>query len=183
MSEISERYARLAGDFAATIAGVPDDRWSAPSPCEGWTARDVVRHVVETPAIFLRLVGREMPDVPSVDDGPAAAFDASRTIVQADLDAPERANVTFEGVFGTMTFAESIDRFVNFDLVVHRWDLAHATGLDETLDRDDIRRVVDATAGFGDALRGQGVCGPELEPPPDADDQTRMLAFLGRKAW
>ena len=183
MNEISRRYARLADDFAATVARVPPDRWSAPSPCEGWSARDVVRHVVETPAIFLRLVGREMPGMPSVDDDPVGAFDASRKVVQADLDDPERANATFEGVFGTMTFAESIDRFVNFDLVVHRWDLAHATGRDETLDPDDVRRVADATAGFGDALRGDGVCGPALEAPPGADDQTKLLAFLGRKAW
>ncbi len=183
MNEISERYARLAGEFATTIAGVPDDRWTAPSPCEGWTARDVVRHVVETPAIFLRLVGREMPEVPSVDDDPAAAFDASRKVVQADLDDPERANVTFEGVFGTMTFAESIDRFINFDLVVYRWDLAHATGQDETIAPDEIRRVEDATAGFGDALRGEGVCGPALDPPAGCDEQTKVLAFLGRKAW
>jgi uncharacterized protein (TIGR03086 family) len=182
MSEISERYARLADEFAATIAGVPPDRWSAPSPCEGWTARDVVRHVVETPDIFLRLVGREMPDVGSVDD-PAAAFDASRKIVQADLEDPERANVTFEGMFGTMTFAESIDRFISFDLVVHRWDLAHATGQDETIDPDDVRRARDATAGFGDALRSDGVCGPALDPPAGADEQTKLLAFLGRKAW
>lgn len=183
MTEISERYARLADEFAATIAGVSPDRWAAQSPCEGWTARDVVRHVVETPGIFLRLVGREMPDIASVDDDPAAAFDASRKVVQADLDDPERANVTFEGVFGTMTFAESIDRFIGFDLVVHRWDLAHATGQDETIDPDDLRRVRDATAGFGDALRTDGVCGPELDPPAGADEQTKLLAFLGRRAW
>ncbi len=118
-----------------------------------------------------------------MDDDPAAAFDASRKVVQADLDDPERANVTFEGVFGTMTFAESIDRFINFDLVVHRWDLAHATGQDETIAPDEIRRVEDATAGFGDALRGEGVCGPALDPPAGCDEQTKVLAFLGRKAW
>src|SRR5690606_40505201 len=37
MADIAERYDRLAADFAATIAAVPDDRWGAPSPCEGWT--------------------------------------------------------------------------------------------------------------------------------------------------
>lgn len=41
----------------------------------------------------------------------------------------------------------------------------------------------DAAQGFGDALRESGACGPALDPPPDADEQTRLLAFLGRKAW
>ena len=39
MSEISERYARLAEAFAAKIAAVPDEAWSNPSPCAEWTAR------------------------------------------------------------------------------------------------------------------------------------------------
>lgn len=34
--------------------------------------------------------------------------------------------------------------------------------------------------GFGDAMRQPGAFGPTVEPPPDADDQERLLAFLGR---
>ncbi len=37
-------------------------RWDSPSPCEEWTARDVVGHVVETQGMFLGLVGRELAD-------------------------------------------------------------------------------------------------------------------------
>ena len=36
------------------------------------------------------------------------------------------------------------------------------------------------TAEFGDMLRTQGVCGPEVEVAADADEQTKLLAFLGR---
>jgi hypothetical protein len=32
-------------------------------------------------------------------------------------------------------------------------------------------------------VRAPGFFGPELEPPPDADEQTRWLAYLGRAAW
>ena len=35
------------------------------------------------------------------------------------------------GFFGETTFESAIDRFANFDLVVHRWDLARATGGDD----------------------------------------------------
>src|SRR2546425_749697 len=34
---------------------------------------------------------------------------------------------------------------------------------------------------FGDAMRGPRAFGPAVEPPPDADDQGRLLAFLGRR--
>ena len=63
-TDISARYRKLAEDFADTVAQVPADKWSAPSPCEEWTARDVVRHVVETPSIFAGMVGRTLEPGP-----------------------------------------------------------------------------------------------------------------------
>ncbi len=47
MTEIAERFRRVAEGLTHTIAAVPDDAWSNPSPCEGWDGRDVVRHLVE----------------------------------------------------------------------------------------------------------------------------------------
>lgn len=183
MSDTSERYARLSEDFAGTVAAVPADRWSSASPCEGWDARDVVRHVVDTQGMFLGLVGRELGGIPSVDEDPRAAWDAARAVVQADLDDPRRAGTAFDGFFGRTTFAEAVDRFLCFDLVVHRWDLARATGQDERLDPGDVRWAHGATASFGEHLRGNSVCGPELTPPEGADAQTRFLAFVGRRSW
>jgi uncharacterized protein (TIGR03086 family) len=181
MTEISERYARLADAFAAKIAAVPEDRWSAPSPCENWTARDIVGHVVTTQGMFLGFVGRSLGDIPSVDDDPLGAFTAARTVVQADLEDPARAGTEFEGGMGTMTFETGVDRFLNFDLVVHGWDLARAAGLDDHIDPADLQRIRIASEGFGDAMRGPNAFGPEVEPPEGADEQQRVLAFLGRR--
>lgn len=181
MSAIADRYERLADKFAAKVAAVPADRWENPSPCEGWTARDVVRHVVDTHELFCRFVGRSLGDIPSVDDDPAAAFDAARRTVRDDLRDPARAHATYDGFFGRMTFAEGVDRFLCFDLVVHGWDLARATGLDERIDPEEVARISDEAHAFGDALRGPGIFGPPLDPPPGADAQARLLAFLGRR--
>jgi hypothetical protein len=30
-------------------------------------------------------------------------------------------------------------------------------------------------------MRGPGAFGPAIDPPADADEQTRLLAFLGRR--
>lgn len=182
MSEISERYDRLADDFAATIAGVPPDRWEARSPCPDWSARDVVRHVVETCGMFLGFVGRELGDVPLVDDDPAAAFAAGRAAVSAGLEDPAVAGAEFDGFSGRSSFEDGVDRFLCGDLVVHRWDLARATGQQAQLPADDLRRVHDMVVAFGDAARAQGAFGPAVDVPEGADEQTRMLAFLGRDA-
>jgi conserved hypothetical protein TIGR03086 len=182
MSEISDRYRRLSAGFTDRVAAVPDNRWASPSPCEGWSARDLVGHVVGTQAMFLGLVDRPMPDGPSVEDDPATAWAHASSVVQADLDDPERATFAFTSFFGETTFEAAIDRFLNFDLVVHGWDLARATGGDERVDPADAERVIAGVAAFGDSIRSPQACGPEVAVAPDADLTTRMLALVGRQA-
>ena len=181
MTDTAERYRRLSADLTATLEAVPPDGWSAPTPCQGWSALDLARHLVETSALFLGFIGVAPPTGPPVEHDPVAAWAAARDAVQAALDDPATATQEFAGYAGPTTFETSVDRFLNLDLVVHRWDLARAAGLEVRLDPDDVSRVHEQARSFGDALRSEGVCGPEVEPPADADDQTRMLAFLGRR--
>jgi uncharacterized protein (TIGR03086 family) len=180
MSDIADRYRRLGDAFADKIAAVPADRWDSQTPCEGWTARDLVGHVVQTQGMFLGFIGKELGGVPPVEDDPHAAWNAARAQVQAILDHPEQATTEFQGFAGKSTFEAAADKFLCTDLVVHGWDLARATGLDEGIDPDDAARVHRNMESMGDALRSPGAFGAEVEPPPGADDQQRMLAFLGR---
>jgi uncharacterized protein (TIGR03086 family) len=182
MTEIADRYRRLSDAFATTIAGVPADRWSSPSPCEDWTARDVVQHVLDTQGLFLGFIGDELGELPSVADDPGSAWDAARAQVQARLDDPARADTEFDGFFGRTAFSSAVDRFLNADLVIHRWDLARATGQDATIDPDDAARVLASAREFGETLRSPGVCGPEVPVADDADVQTRVLGYYGRAA-
>lgn len=68
------------------------------------------------------------------------------------------------------------------DVLVHTWDLAPATGLDESLDAEEVHRMVDGMEPHDEALRASGHYGPRVEVPDDADEQTRLLAFMGRRA-
>ena len=182
MSEISERYVRLAGEFANKVAAVPDDAWGNPAPCEGWTALDVVRHVVNTPGMFWGMVGAEPPEVPAVDDDPVAAFNAARASMQGALEDSEFASQEFDGFFGRTTFEGAVDRFVSFDLVLHGWDLARAAGLDETIDPAEIPHLTQQISEFGEMARSPGVFGSEVEVPADADPATKLLGLSGRRA-
>ncbi len=132
--------------------------------------------------MFLGFVGRSLPDdMPSVDEDPARAFDAARRIVQASLDDPEVANIEYNGVFGKTTFATGVDGFLSFDLNVHGWDLAQAAGLADRIDPAEVPRLRREAEAFGEAMRGPGgPFGPAVEAPQGADEQTRLLAFLGR---
>jgi uncharacterized protein (TIGR03086 family) len=181
MSEVSERYRRLGDLFAAKIAAVPADRWEGPSPCDDWTARDVVAHVISTQGTFLGFIGREAAPGPSVEEDPAGAWAAARRDVQASLDDPPIAATEFQGFSGPSTFEAAVDRFLCFDLVVHGWDLARATGLDETIDSADVARVQAGADELGEKLRSPQAFGPAVDPPPSSNDQQKLIAFLGRQ--
>jgi uncharacterized protein (TIGR03086 family) len=183
VTEISARYAALGGAFAAAVAAVPAQRWEAQSPCEEWTARDVVRHVVDTQGMFLSMIGGELGPIPSVDEDPAAAWEAALAVVLEALEDPQRAAMKHDGLFGPMRFEEMVDTFLAVDQIVHRWDIARATGGDERLTEEEMALVRRRTEQFGEHMRREGAFPVELTPPDGADAQTRLLAFLGRRAW
>lgn len=114
-------------------------------------------------------------------DDPLGAYRSTAAQVQAALDDPDRAAAEFDGFFGRSTFTQAIDRFVSFDLVVHGWDLARATGQDERIDAGELPKLWESVELFGDAIRSEGTCGPAVDVLPDSDEQTRLLAHLGRR--
>ncbi len=187
MSDILDRYHHIADGFSARAAAVPptDERWEAAAPCAGWTARDVVRHLIEANGIFFGLVDHD-PGEPtcSIDDDPGGAWEESRAAMEAALGDASVAGREFDGMFGRTVWAESIDRFLTDDALVHTWDLARAMGLDEQLDPGDVHRMYEELTGrdraMQDAMRRPDVYGPPIELPPGGTEQDRLLAFTGR---
>ena len=110
------------------------------------------------------------------------AFTQVTQAVQAGLEDPAIAATEFDSPLGPQTFEGAVGEFICGDLVVHQWDLARATGQDETLDPDEVRNMHAALLPLDEVLRRPGVFGPKVEPPADADEQTAFLAFLGRQA-
>jgi uncharacterized protein (TIGR03086 family) len=183
MTQTGDLYRARAAEFDRRVLAVGADQWANPSPCEGWTARDVVRHAVDGSNIFLGFVDRSVPPEPTVDEDPVAAWHNARDAILAVLDDPAVATKEFQGFDGPSTFERGITRFIAPDLVAHTWDLARATGGDERLDPDAVRSAHAQMAEFPEhMLRSTGVCGPQVDVPSDADEQTRYLAFIGRRA-
>jgi uncharacterized protein (TIGR03086 family) len=189
LAEVAERYRRRADAFEATVAAVAD--WSRPSPCAEWDARAVVGHIVDMHRVMLRPYGRTPAAAPSVADDPLAAFTAARREVEAILDDPELAAQRTESPAGTMAGADMVDQVVSEDLVLHRWDLARATGQDDTMDADELSRMWPGLQEIPDVMRVPGafgpgvvVFGPVVGVPADAPLQDRALGLLGRDpAW
>lgn len=65
-------------------------------------------------------------------------------------------------------------------MFLHRWDLARATGQDETLDPGKCAEMLVGMLPMDDALRQSGHYGPRVAVSDDAESQTKLLAFIGR---
>jgi uncharacterized protein (TIGR03086 family) len=182
MSDVAERYRRVAARFTARANEVPESAWENPAPCEGWVARDVVRHLVDwVPEFFVAADGPALPAGPSVDDDPAGAWASLDAGLQSLLDDPDAsATEVNHPRAGTHRLDDAIGMFVLGDVVVHTWDLARATGLDETLDPEMVHDMLAGLEPLDEMLRASGQYGPKVEVAADADEQTRLIAFTGR---
>lgn len=180
----ADEHREIAARFTALVEGVPDAAaWDAPAPVQGWVARDVVRHLVEWFPPFLRDgTGVELPAGPPVEEDPVAAWRVLSDGVQAALDHPGTAAVPFSHPrAGEMPLPDAVSRFFTADVFMHSWDLARATGQDETLDPERCAAMLAGMEPIEDLLRASGQYGPRVDVPDDADVQTRFLAFIGRR--
>lgn len=182
MSEISERYRNVADQFTARVVAVPADAWENPAPCEGWVARDIVGHLTSwLPAFFFETWATDHPPIPAAADDPVGAWAALDGAIQSALDDVAIASSQRETPMGTTTFEQAVDMICTPDVLVHTWDLARATGLDESLDPAEVHRFVEGMEPMDDMLRGSGHYGPRIAVASDANEQTRLIAFLGRQ--
>jgi uncharacterized protein (TIGR03086 family) len=195
MTEIADRYRRRADAFERTIVGVRPEQWSNASPCEEWTARDVVDHIVVMHGAMLSPIGRRLSPAPSVQDNALEAFRAAREDVARALDDPQLAKAECPTPVGPMTLERHVDEVVSADLVIHGWDLARAVGQDTTMDPRDVEAMWQAARAIPEDVMekyrtpgafgpGITVYGPLVQVDDDAPLQDQLLGLLGRDpAW
>lgn len=181
--DAAEEYREIAGVFTERVRGVPADRWESEAPCEGWVARDVVRHLVEWfPAFLQDGAGVELPSGPSVDEDPVAAWTTMSDGIQALLDDPATPSRTLSNRHvGDLPLDAAVSQFFTNDVFLHTWDLARATGQDERLDAERCAQMLAGMEPWDEALRSSGQYGPRVPVADDADAQTKLLAFIGRQ--
>jgi uncharacterized protein (TIGR03086 family) len=178
-SEPAERHRAVAAGFTARVLGASD--WNAPAPVPDWRARDVVGHLVEWfPGFLKSATGVVLESGPSPEEDPVAAWQVHADAVQRLLDGPESSTPFNHPMIGELPLPDAVDRFYTTDIFLHTWDLARATGQDEQLDSDFCADLLAGMTPIEDLLRSSGQYGPAVPVPPDADVQTRLLAFIGR---
>lgn len=182
-----EQLGQVVPALAGLVGQVASADLRLSTPCEAWTTRDLLNHVVGGAEMFagalqggpLHDISGRNPDVVGLD--PVGAFGRAAEAFGAATHAPGAMERLLPLPFGTMT-GETFLRWAAFDLLVHTWDLASTLDTDvEVPDGLVVQITGFARQVIGGPVRDSVNFGPEVEPPPGATPIERLVAFTGRK--
>jgi uncharacterized protein (TIGR03086 family) len=172
------------------VDGVKPDQMNRSTPCSEWDVRALLAHLVGVNLVFAAAVRGEEPKSMSDEDlipdnDPAGAYRRSVEEAVAAWASPEALEQTLHLPFGHMPAAFAIG--IHFiDNLVHRWDLATATGQDHLLNNESAGLALQMcqqnfAALPADQVRGEGKpFAAEVPWDDEAPVHERLVAFLGR---
>lgn len=177
-----ENFIGAVQTFDAVCRSVPADAWDNDSPCEGWTARDVVAHQCGVLDALARVAGGEYvrPVMPEPPPDPLARWERTRQEVLVALRQPGVMGREGKYWFGRMDMATFVS-YVQWDPLTHAWDVGVATGVEPNLPPHLCRISYELIGGMADLARRWRLIGDPVEVPPDASIVDRYLGLVGRR--
>jgi uncharacterized protein (TIGR03086 family) len=175
--DLIDRYVQAATGFTDRLDVATDDQWTNPTPCTDWDVRQLVDHVIA--------IQRQIPEglgVPVGGEGadPREEWKAVRSAAVEALRQPGVLERTLPGRAGEVPVEMALMPRLS-DLVLHSWDLARATGGDDSIDPDTAAVLLEFLTPNDEILRSSGTFGAKIDPPPDADAAIELLCFTGRQ--
>ena len=189
--DLVELHGRCGQRFAALVAGVGPGQWHDSTPCSQWDVRTLVHHLLyEQRWVPMLLEGLTIEQVGDRFEGDLMgdAVPAWPGLLASSIDQAHAA-VAQPGAldrivhlsFGDASGREYVIQ-LTADLAIHAWDLARATGQDDTLDPGAVAVLLPWTEANADLVAASGVFGSPVEAGADAPDDVRLLGLLGRRA-
>lgn len=186
--EIHERVIQLSTNTVSNVSAADLDR---PTPCAGWTLRDLLAHMITQHYGFAAAAAGNGSEpgiwqARSVGTHPVAEYAAAakhvvsafsmENVLQRQFALPEiSTDTTFPG--------KQAIGFHLIDYVVHSWDVAQSIGESIELEPDIARRALKIAAAVpnGDERKADGAAfAPALPAPSHAAPLDQILALLGR---
>jgi uncharacterized protein (TIGR03086 family) len=181
---------RVVDETTQVVNDVSDDQLGNPSPCEGWTVRDVINHITGGATMFAisaeqgsvpdETLGRLMGGGDNLGDDPQAAWATAAARALAAFEQPGAMEKIVKLPFGEMPGGVALNIAV-FDVLTHAVDIARASGQEVEDDELIETALVVGRQMIGPELRMPGVFDPEQPIAADAPPADRLLAFAGRK--
>jgi len=185
-----EALDRSAAEFERRLVAVGDDQWDEPTPCEGWTVRDLVGHVIGGNRMSVALLHGATADDVRTAWGDAVLGDDAVTSFR-DSVAKQQAAFAEDGALERTCAHPGQGDIPGFQLLgfriadqtLHAWDLARAIGADEQLDAEVVDLLYAGMAPMADDLAASGIFGQgrSTAVPDDAPLQAKLLDVAGRR--
>ncbi len=179
-----EIYQRAVDLILPTVAGIGESQLELATPCTEWSVRQLVNHNLaiqgEAAALLRKQEVDALPDLNAAfPDGPESAL---RNVTQQVLDTLKSIDLdeTLDTWFGPMA-AGSYVMFPMADLVVHKWDLAKATGQSDHIESSLAEICYQTLAPAAVMARELDICGPEVPVSSTASIHHRLLGMAGRQ--
>ncbi len=175
--------------FDNRVRLIRPDQWTNTTPDTEWTVRDLVSHLVyEQLWVPDLLAGRTIEEVGDRFDGdvlgdhPVAAWESASTAARAAFLGPGALDQTVHLSFGDTPAREYGWQMV-IDLAVHAWDLARGISDDDALPNDLAGEVLIQVKLRESEYTASGLFAPPIDVSACTDDQSELLARLGRQRW
>jgi uncharacterized protein (TIGR03086 family) len=177
------RYQTVA--LRELISSVQPDQWDNSTPCATWSVRDVVNHLVGGGTMFAASFRGEavgggeagMPDM--LGEDATAAWDRVVADFEAAVSAPGAMDREVVLPFATLPAQVALD-IASFDLLVHAWDLAQATGQSFEPPDDVVAGGRQVAEAILDGLRDGDTFAAATDAPAGASPMDQLAAFCGR---
>ena len=179
---------KVLAETNRVIGQIAPDQLDNQSPCDEWTVRDLLNHITGGATMFATCVrdgsisdeqmGALMVGDNLGDDYRGAFRDASEAAIAA-FGEPGAVDRMVTLPFGTMPAGVALNIAV-FDVSIHTWDLARATGQGMELDADTLETAYALAQVMIPDMRTNGVVGEEVAISPDAPLEDRLAALAGR---
>ncbi|MFD9077995.1 TIGR03086 family metal-binding protein [Streptomyces erythrochromogenes] len=175
-----------AHDYLLTaVRGVPAEAWGDPTPCTGWTVRQVLNHArLDQQALVMQITGVAPASDPFEPEDATAGDPVGElaAVLEATAAAWEsrRGDESVPTPMGPMP-ADVGTAAAALDAGIHAWDIARATGQDLPLAEELAEGLEDIAARIVDFVRDSfGKYAPPLVVPEGASRAEKLLAFTGR---
>ncbi|QTZ95961.1 TIGR03086 family protein [Streptomyces auratus AGR0001] len=175
-------YEQVTRDVLALVAAVRPEDLALPTPCAGWTVRQLLDHMV-----WENLMATSIAEDAPRTDHTADHLGDDHLAAFADSVRAARAAFTGSGMlhrtYGPYEAPGAmIVQQVVVELLAHGWDLARATGAPTVLAPEVAEETLAAAHRiYGAAPRTAGSSfAPERPAPAGASAADRLAAFLGR---
>jgi uncharacterized protein (TIGR03086 family) len=155
---------------------------SKPTPCSDFDVRALLNHVIGGLGMLTTAASggkAEIPEGDQLGSDPAGTYDERRSQLLTAMRAPGVLDRNWEMPFGSMP-GTMMAGIAFMEHLTHAWDVAKATGQDDTLPADLVSQCMEVVTPMDAMLRTPGVCGTAVSVPDNASPQDKLVAFLGR---